>query len=165
MKGSISWRSSREKVPLFIQILIESTIFAGDVVMDCIALTCLIILIKFSFYSSLQIIILSHCLIIILFIIISCLYSGLCASLSKVIWHILALKDSEAIYKSILQPLILEPFTKVFKKQRLNIADATVNSKEEAELPIPNIIQKTNYVRKLVHYLIFNIAIAFDHVL
>jgi hypothetical protein len=146
-------------------MLIESTTFAGDVVMDCIALICLIILIRFSFYSYLKITILSHCLVIILFITISCLCSGFCAAYQKVIWHILALKDGEAIYKSILQPLILEPLTKVFKKQRLNTVDAMVNSEEEAELPIPDIMQKTNYVRKLVHCLIFNIAIAFDHVL
>ena len=53
MKGTISKRGSKEKDPLFIQMLIESTTFAS-VVMDCTTLTALIVFFKLSFYSCLQ---------------------------------------------------------------------------------------------------------------
>jgi hypothetical protein len=39
MRGSIPWRGSREKDPLLLQMLIESTASIGDLVMDCTALT------------------------------------------------------------------------------------------------------------------------------
>jgi hypothetical protein len=39
MRGSIPWRGSREKDPLLLQMLIESTTSVGDLVMDCTTLT------------------------------------------------------------------------------------------------------------------------------
>jgi hypothetical protein len=39
MKGSTPWRGSREKDPLLLQLLIESTIQVSDIVLDCIAST------------------------------------------------------------------------------------------------------------------------------
>jgi hypothetical protein len=52
----------------------------------------------------------------------------------------MVLEDDEAIYKSVLQALILEPLTKVFKKQWLEAKNANFNSKKEEELSIPNIV-------------------------
>ena len=39
MKGSTPWRGAREKDPLLMQMLIESTTSVGDLVMDCTAST------------------------------------------------------------------------------------------------------------------------------
>jgi hypothetical protein len=39
MNGSIPWRGGREKDPLFLQLLIESTTSLGDTVLDCTAST------------------------------------------------------------------------------------------------------------------------------
>ena len=39
MKESTPWRGAREKDPLLIQMLIESTTALGDLVMDCTAST------------------------------------------------------------------------------------------------------------------------------
>jgi hypothetical protein len=35
MRGSIPWRGSKEKDPLLLQMLIESTTSVGDLVMNC----------------------------------------------------------------------------------------------------------------------------------
>ena len=35
MRGSSPWRGGREKGPLLLQLLIESTIQVGDIVLDC----------------------------------------------------------------------------------------------------------------------------------
>jgi hypothetical protein len=35
MKGSTPWRGGREKNPILLQLLIESTIDVGDIVLDC----------------------------------------------------------------------------------------------------------------------------------
>lgn len=37
MNGSIPWRGGREKDPLLLQLLIESTTQVGDIVLDCTA--------------------------------------------------------------------------------------------------------------------------------
>jgi hypothetical protein len=37
MRGSIPWRGGREKDPLLLQLLIESTTQVGDIVLDCTA--------------------------------------------------------------------------------------------------------------------------------
>ena len=39
MNGSIPWRGGREKDPLLLQLLIESTTQVGDIVLDCAAST------------------------------------------------------------------------------------------------------------------------------
>ena len=39
MRGSIPWRGGREKDPLLLQLLIESTTSLGDIVLDCTAST------------------------------------------------------------------------------------------------------------------------------
>jgi hypothetical protein len=39
MRGSTPWRGGREKDPLFLQLLIESTTHVGNIVLDCIAST------------------------------------------------------------------------------------------------------------------------------
>jgi hypothetical protein len=59
----------------------------------------------------------------------------------KVGRHIVVLEDNEAIYKSVLQPLILELLIHVFKKQWLESKDANVDFEEEEELPIHDIVQ------------------------
>jgi hypothetical protein len=37
MRGNTSWRGGREKDPLLLQLLIESTTQVGDIVLDCTA--------------------------------------------------------------------------------------------------------------------------------
>ena len=37
MRGSTPWRGGREKDPILIQMLIESTMQIGDIVLDCTA--------------------------------------------------------------------------------------------------------------------------------
>jgi hypothetical protein len=39
MKGSTPWRGGRQKDPLLLQLLIESTTQVGDIVLDCTAST------------------------------------------------------------------------------------------------------------------------------
>jgi hypothetical protein len=39
MRGSTPWRGGREKDPLLLQLLIESTTQVGDIVLDCAAST------------------------------------------------------------------------------------------------------------------------------
>jgi hypothetical protein len=39
MRGSTPWRGGREKDPLLLQLLIESTTQVGDIVLDCTAST------------------------------------------------------------------------------------------------------------------------------
>jgi hypothetical protein len=39
MRGSIPWRGGREKDPVLLQLLIESTTEVGDIVLDCTAST------------------------------------------------------------------------------------------------------------------------------
>ena len=39
MRGTIPWRGGREKDPILLQMLIESTMQAGDIVLDCTAST------------------------------------------------------------------------------------------------------------------------------
>ena len=39
MRGTTPWKGGREKDPILLQMLIESTTQAGDIVLDCIAST------------------------------------------------------------------------------------------------------------------------------
>ena len=39
MRGTIPWRGGREKDPILLQMLIESTTQAGDIVLNCTAST------------------------------------------------------------------------------------------------------------------------------
>ena len=39
MRGTTPWRGGREKDPILLQMLIESTMQAGDIVFDCTAYT------------------------------------------------------------------------------------------------------------------------------
>ena len=39
MRGSTPWRGGREKDPILLQMLIESTTQTGDIVLDCTAST------------------------------------------------------------------------------------------------------------------------------
>jgi hypothetical protein len=48
MRGSTPWRGGREKDPLLLQLLIESTIQVGDIVLDCTTSTSTLYLHKLS---------------------------------------------------------------------------------------------------------------------
>jgi hypothetical protein len=39
LRGSTPWKGGREKDPILLQLLIESTTQVGDIVLDCIAST------------------------------------------------------------------------------------------------------------------------------
>jgi hypothetical protein len=48
-------------------------------------------------------------------------------------WHIAVIKVDGAIYKGILEPLIIELMNEMSKKQRLNIKSVVVSNEEEEE--------------------------------
>jgi hypothetical protein len=54
MRGTIPWRGYREKDPLLLQMLIEATTSAGDIVMECSASTGLIMYLNLSILTCLQ---------------------------------------------------------------------------------------------------------------
>ena len=56
MRGSTPWRGSREKDPILLQLLVESTTQVGDIVLDCIASTSTLFLVIFSFMDFLVLI-------------------------------------------------------------------------------------------------------------
>jgi hypothetical protein len=60
----------------------------------------------------------------------------------KVGQHIIALEDDEVISNSILKPLIVEPFTEVVKRQRLDNPAPTSNFDDEVDLLAPIIVQQ-----------------------
>jgi hypothetical protein len=49
--GNIPWRGSREKDPLLLQLLIESTTQVGDIVLDCTASIGMYFLVNLSFMA------------------------------------------------------------------------------------------------------------------
>jgi hypothetical protein len=51
MRGSSPWRGGREKDPVLLQLLIESTKQVGDIVLDCIASTGTKFLVILSFVA------------------------------------------------------------------------------------------------------------------
>jgi hypothetical protein len=55
MRGTTPWRGSREKDPLLLQMLNEATTSPGDIVMECLASTGLIMHFKVSIYTCLQV--------------------------------------------------------------------------------------------------------------
>ena len=55
-------------------------------------------------------------------------------------WHIAVIRVDSAIYKGILEPLIVEVENEVSKKQWLNIESVVVSDKEEEEEEIPIIV-------------------------
>jgi hypothetical protein len=48
-------------------------------------------------------------------------------------WHIAVIKVDGAIYKGILEPLLLEVVNEMSKKHQLNIESVVVSDKEEEE--------------------------------
>jgi hypothetical protein len=48
-------------------------------------------------------------------------------------WHIAVIKVDGAIYKGILEPLIIELVNEMSKKQRFNIESIVVSDEEEEE--------------------------------
>jgi hypothetical protein len=48
-------------------------------------------------------------------------------------WHIVVIKVDGAIYKGILEPLLVEVVHEVSKKHQLNIKSVVVSDKEEEE--------------------------------
>jgi hypothetical protein len=55
-------------------------------------------------------------------------------------WHIAVKKVDGAIYKGILEPLIVEVVNEVSEKQRLDTKSTMVSDKEEEEEEIPIIV-------------------------
>jgi hypothetical protein len=51
MRGSTPWRGSREKDPVLLQLLIESTTQVGDIVLNCTTSTSTQFLINLSFMA------------------------------------------------------------------------------------------------------------------
>jgi hypothetical protein len=55
-------------------------------------------------------------------------------------WHIAVIKVDGAIYKGILEPLMVEVVNEVSKKHQLNIESVVVSDKEEEKEEIPTIV-------------------------
>jgi hypothetical protein len=51
MRGSIPWRGGREKDPVLLQLLIESTTEVGDIVLDCTTSTGTLFLVNLCFMA------------------------------------------------------------------------------------------------------------------
>jgi hypothetical protein len=51
MRGNSPWRGGREKDPVLLQLLIESTTQVGNIVLDCTASTCTKFLVILSFVA------------------------------------------------------------------------------------------------------------------
>jgi hypothetical protein len=67
-------------------------------------------------------------------------------------WHIAVIKVDGAIYKGILEPLLVEVVNEVSKKHQLNIENIVVSDKEEEEEEeeeIPTIIPRYSCFQQL----------------
>jgi hypothetical protein len=129
--GSSLWRGGREKDPLLLQLLIESTTHFGDIVLDCTASTStkfLVILSFMTFSVLIMTLLLTH---------LSWFIEGASVhACRKAGRHFVAMEGDEVIFKAILEPLIVDIVTEGFKKQRIDGVDAA-NDVEVEELPDP----------------------------
>ena len=110
MRGSIPWRGGREKDPILLQMLIESTTQTSDIVLDCNAST------SKDFLLILLVKALSDFLFIHIFLHIACFNSG--ASIhacQKAGRHFVAMEEDQMIFKAILEPLIVTSISEVIK--------------------------------------------------
>jgi hypothetical protein len=57
-----------------------------------------------------------------------------------------AIEENKEIFKDILEPLIVDPVTKLFKKQQLDANGAT-NKFEDEELLVPVIVPCNQYCK------------------
>ena len=117
MRGITPWKGCKEKDPILLQTLIESTTLTGDIIFDCTVATGILTLsnsfISIKSYSSCPGIIDLENYISI----------SLCARTSiqtcrRSECHIVAMEDP-TIFNDILQPLIVDPVAEVLKRQRI----------------------------------------------
>jgi hypothetical protein len=130
MRGSTPWRGGREKDPILLQLLIESTTHIGDIVLDCSASigTKFLVILSFMAFSV---------LIMTLFLHLSWFIEGASVhACRKAGRHFVAMEGDEVIFKAILEPLIVDTVTEGFKKQRIDGVDAA-DDVEVEELPDP----------------------------
>ena len=104
MSGTSPWRGGREKDPILLQTLIESTTQFGDIVLDCTTSTGKDFLLKvlinlFSFFS------------IHFFLLLLGLSTGASVhACQKAGRHFVVLEADQMIFKDILEPLIVPSF-------------------------------------------------------
>jgi hypothetical protein len=128
MRGSTPWREGREKDPVLLQLLIESTTQVGDIVLDCTASTSTYFHVILSFVA-LSFLIMTLCLHLSWFIEGASVHA--CRKAGR---HFVAMEGDKEISKAILEPLIVDTITEGFKKQRLDGIDAAADVDLE-ELP------------------------------
>jgi hypothetical protein len=128
MRGSTPWRGGREKDPVLLQLLIESTTQVGDIVLDCTASTGTYFLVILSFVA-LSFLMMTLCLHLSWFIEGASVHA--CRKAGR---HFVAMEGDKEIFKAILEPLIVVTVTEGFKKQRLDAIDAA-DGVELEELP------------------------------
>jgi hypothetical protein len=140
MRGSTPWRGGREKDPILLQLLIESTTHIGDIVLDCSASigTKFLVILSFMAFSV---------LIMTLFLHLSWFIEGASVhACRKAGRHFVAMEGDEVIFKAILEPLIVDTVTEGFKKQRIDGVD-TADDVEVEELPDPVITPLNRYYK------------------
>jgi hypothetical protein len=140
MRGSTPWRGGREKDPILLQLLIESTTHVGDIVLDCSASigTKFLVILSFMAFSV---------LIMTLFLHLSWFIEGASVhACRKAGRHFVAMEGDEVIFKAILEPLIVDTVTEGFKKQRIDGVD-TADDVEVEELPDPVITPLNRYYK------------------
>jgi hypothetical protein len=128
MRGSTFWRGGREKDPVLLQLLIESTTQVGDIVLNCTASTSTKFPVILSFVA-LSFLIMTLCLHFSWFIEGASIHA--CRKADR---HFVAMEGDKEIFKAILEPLIVDTVTEGFKKQRLDGIDAAADVDLE-ELP------------------------------
>jgi hypothetical protein len=140
MKGSTPWRGGREKDPLLLQMLIESTTQVGDIVLDCTASTGILYLHNFSIVAL-------RLLHLLLLLTPSLIFVGASVhACRKAGRHFVAMEGDKEIFKAILEPLIVDPISEALKKQRLE-ATSTADVLEIDEFPDPVITPLNRYCK------------------
>jgi hypothetical protein len=99
MEDGIPWRGFQKKDPIFFQMLIEATIWIGNIVVDCTASIG-----KLSFHTSLcsSFLHLSFILVIFNYYSLLSLVGALKQDCGKANCHIVAMEDEKAIFKGVI---------------------------------------------------------------
>jgi hypothetical protein len=128
MRGSTPWRRGREKDPLLLQLLIESTTQIGDIVLDCTASTSTLFLLTSLSWPC-------ECFFLFFCLYLPCFFAGTSVhACRKTGRYFVAMEGDKEIFKAILEPFIVAPVTEGFKKQQLDANGPTEDLQVE-ELP------------------------------
>ena len=138
MSGTSPWRRGREKDPILLQMLIESTTQFGDIVLDCTAST------GKDFLFKILINLLSFFFIHFFLLLLGLSTGASVHTCQKAGRHFVVLEVDQMIFKDILEPLIVSSFLEVFKKQRLDVENTSEILVDE-EFPESSIVARYRF--------------------